>query len=186
MKDFFVLGGLFLVTAWLLFRGARRRAESALRNSPVEVQSEPRSQEMSDTSRLRELEVRLHEYGREVEAHMQTRIAVLDRLLREADREIIRLTRLLERQRIESAVAEAPAGSSAAEGSGGPDILLLPGARPGRERRHPADTPLTPAQRQMLRHLAEAGYSPEQLAGLLSRPLATIRAALAEDLRDAA
>ena len=37
------------------------------------------------------LEVRLHEFAREVEGRMQTRIGVLDRLIIDADREIARL-----------------------------------------------------------------------------------------------
>src|SRR5579872_5652177 len=41
------------------------------------------------------LEVRLFDFAREVEGRMQTRIAVLDRLIVDADREILRLQDLL-------------------------------------------------------------------------------------------
>jgi hypothetical protein len=41
------------------------------------------------------LEIRLHDFAREVEGRMLTRIAVLDRLIVDADREIVRLNEVL-------------------------------------------------------------------------------------------
>ncbi|MEX0716996.1 MAG: hypothetical protein WD066_10425 [Planctomycetaceae bacterium] len=202
MAHFIFLGGLLLVTAWLLHRGARRRGESVRRDLPAEVRAELRANERSDTGRLRQLEIRLHEYGREVEARMETRLAVLDRLLREADREIVRLTGLLERRQSEVAPPER-SGQEALVAvrqvdRTAPDIIVMPASTPPRisaedERGENAGDasrdeiiPLTAAQRVMLGHLADAGYCPAELATLLARPLPAIEAALREQRRAAA
>jgi hypothetical protein len=51
--------------------------------------------ESSAEAVVEKLEVRIFDFAREVEARMQTRIAVLDRLIIDADREILRLQDLL-------------------------------------------------------------------------------------------
>jgi hypothetical protein len=52
--------------------------------------------ENSAEAAVEKLEVRIFDFAREVEARLQTRIAVLDRLIVDADREILRLQDLLE------------------------------------------------------------------------------------------
>jgi len=61
----------------------------------AEVRREMLASEQTVTGRMEKLEVRLHDYGREVEGRIETRIAVLNQLLIEADREIKRLRLLL-------------------------------------------------------------------------------------------
>ncbi len=51
--------------------------------------------EASAEAAVEKLEVRLFDFAREVEARMQTRMTVLDRLIVDADREILRLQDLL-------------------------------------------------------------------------------------------
>ncbi|MEX0704208.1 MAG: hypothetical protein WD069_19065 [Planctomycetales bacterium] len=183
MSHLVPLGILFLVTAWLLGRGWRRGRDSARRDLPTEVRSELRARETSEAAHVRKMEIRLHDYGREIEARAQTRLAALDRLVREADREIVRLTRLLELRRGDAPPAAAPRSAPGREASG-PDILALPSAA-ARDRAAEPEA-LTAAERQMLLHLEEAGYSPAELARLLARPLPAIHAALAPERRDAA
>lgn len=191
MSHLIVLGGLSLVTAWLLHRGARRRGAAAQRDLPAEVRAEVRANERSSAGRLGEMEIRLHEYGREVEARMETRLAVLDRLLREADREIVRLTRLLERRRLDPAhpsrSAEVPLTLPEAMP---PDILLLPSSEPRHDARQGIEVDggdaLTASQRTMLRHLSDAGYGLAELATLIGRSIQAVEAALREERRTAA
>ncbi len=58
----------------------QKRREDAVRESV-----EPHIQA---NKHIRELELRLYDFGREVEGRMETRLAVLDQLISEADREI--------------------------------------------------------------------------------------------------
>jgi hypothetical protein len=48
---------------------------------------------------VEQLEVRLYDFAREVEGRMHTKIAILDRLIVSADREIIRLEQVLSESR---------------------------------------------------------------------------------------
>jgi hypothetical protein len=55
------------------------------------------------------LEVRLFDFAREIEGRMQTKIAVLDRLIVDADREIIRLEQVLaESRRLGAGLTRGP------------------------------------------------------------------------------
>ncbi len=87
------------------------------------------------------LEVRLHDFAREVEGRMLTRIAVLDRLIVDADREIVRLKELLaatngERSSVRVAQGSTAGSASSATGSDAgsprqPDtVVTLPAAIP--------------------------------------------------------
>jgi hypothetical protein len=67
------------------------------------------------------LEVRLHDFAREVEGRMLTRIAVLDRLIVDADREIVRLKDLLaatQAERSPNPIAHASTCESAVTAAG--------------------------------------------------------------------
>jgi hypothetical protein len=57
------------------------------------------SLELSASAVVEKLEVRLYDFAREVEGRLQTKIAVLDRLIVDADREIIRLESVLAESR---------------------------------------------------------------------------------------
>ena len=91
-----VLLGLSLLTVgFVLWRGFARGRRSRGRDLTAEVRREMLASEQTVTGRMEKLEVRLHDYGREVEGRIETRIAVLNQLLIEADREIKRLRSLL-------------------------------------------------------------------------------------------
>ncbi|HEY3965115.1 MAG TPA: hypothetical protein VGM05_11240 [Planctomycetaceae bacterium] len=65
--------------------------------------------ELSGAAVVEKLEVRLYDFAREVEGRMQTKIAVLDRLIVDADREILRLEQVLaESRRTGSPVSGTP------------------------------------------------------------------------------
>jgi hypothetical protein len=65
------------------------------RSEPAATQDDFEAAEKGAVHATEMLEVRLHEFARDVEGRMLTRMAVLDRLIVDADREIVRLKELL-------------------------------------------------------------------------------------------
>lgn len=104
-----LLGMAMLVIAFVLRRSGVKRAKiSAKRDVASEVRQQFDTAEKAGRTQFERFELRLHEYGREVDAMAETRIATLRRLLLEADETIARLQAIL------------PADESAADcGDGG-------------------------------------------------------------------
>eukprot|EP00913_Durusdinium_trenchii_P035300 g33030.t1 len=86
-----VLGMAILFVAFLLRRNAVRGRKSQNRDIVGEVREEFLQQEKQGASKLEKLELRLYDYSREVEARIETRIALLDQLVVAADAETTRL-----------------------------------------------------------------------------------------------
>jgi hypothetical protein len=85
-----VVAFIFLMRrTFLRPRGLRGRGQSPPDKTDVQ------SAQLSAETVVEKLEVRLFDFAREVEGRMQSRIAVLDRLIVDADREILRLQDLL-------------------------------------------------------------------------------------------
>lgn len=100
--------------------------------------------------RVANLEVRLHDFSREVEARLEKRAVQLDALVAAADREIVRLTDLL-------------SARSSTKDSRGPDISHHSASSA------PAGNHLA-AQEQMICRLHEAGYNVSEIAHMVGRP----------------
>ena len=94
-----LLGLSILLAAFLLRRTIVLSRRSRNQDTGAEARQQMLSAEQSGSSIIRDLELRLHDYGREIEGRMQTRIAVLDQLVLDADREIERLRKLLAESR---------------------------------------------------------------------------------------
>jgi hypothetical protein len=115
--------------------------------------------------RIAHLEVRLHDFAREVEARMETRALQLDSLVVAGDREIIRLSTLLNqmsdslgtRQPDVTHFDDAP---RAAAGT----TQVAPPSRSGTPAVSPA---VSPAQAEMAIHLDEAGYTVSEIAHIV-------------------
>lgn len=75
----------------LLLRIAKPRGRESMSRDSAETETA----EAGALGATEMLELRLFDFAREVEGRMQTRIAVLDRLIIDADREILRLQELL-------------------------------------------------------------------------------------------
>jgi hypothetical protein len=109
--------------------------------------------------RIAMLEVRLHDFAREVEARLETRALQLDQLVLEADREITRLTDLL---------GAVPGGRLART----PDLVRFADAAAGAELPRPTHSS-TSSERsiasaiQTVGHLRDAGYSVPEIAHLV-------------------
>ena len=67
-----LLGLAILVIGFLLWRSFTLGKKSRERDPAAEVRAEMRAAEWSAESEVRKLEIRLHNYGREVEGRVQT------------------------------------------------------------------------------------------------------------------
>jgi len=91
-----ILLGLSLLTVgFVLWRGFARGRRSRGRDLPAEIRREMLDSEQTVSGRIEKLEVRLHDYHREVEGRIETRVALLNQLLIDADNEIQRLRELI-------------------------------------------------------------------------------------------
>jgi DNA-binding CsgD family transcriptional regulator len=94
-----LLGVAIAAMGYALLQGSRRRQRLHRQDPLQEALSEMRVVESSARGIVQELEVRAYDYSREVEARIDNRLAVLDRLILDADREIERLQALLAESR---------------------------------------------------------------------------------------
>jgi len=101
-----LLGGMLLLGLFLFRRTVKRIQISQSRNPLAEVQREVRQQEQAQRNSLHQQEVRLHEFSREVEGRIQTRIATLEQMIQQADDTIQRLESVL------AALEHTPAAST--------------------------------------------------------------------------
>lgn len=93
-----LLGMALLGVAFVLRRsGVKRAKQSTKRDLLAEVRGEADNTDKAGRSQLRELELRLHDYGREIDALAQTRIAMLRELIEAADCSAEELRELLDR-----------------------------------------------------------------------------------------
>ncbi len=89
------LGLILLATGFMLWRSSSTRQRIARQDPLRELQQERREREQSPESLIHEMEVRLLDFGREVEGRVETTLTVLDRLIIDAEQEIHRLEDLL-------------------------------------------------------------------------------------------
>ena len=90
-----IAGLLFVAVVFVLLRTVLRKKSSRATGRRSEARENAEEAELGAAARAEMLEVRLFDFAREVEARMQTQIAVLDRLIVEADSEIVRLKEVL-------------------------------------------------------------------------------------------
>jgi hypothetical protein len=124
--------------------------------------------------RIGQLEVRLHDFAREVEARMETRALQLDSLVVAGDREIVRLSTILNQLHLNE-------GSSSRQ----PDVMhfesnpLTSTGAAAATRSAQAGAATVPApQAEMAGHLNEAGYSVSEIAHIIGQPAEVIKSLL--------
>ncbi len=110
--------------------------------------------------RIAHLEVRLHDFAREVEARLETRALQLDSLVVAGDREIVRLSTILNQ-------LELADGGSTRQ----PDVTHYAEPRPkiATAAQSSPEKNVPPAQVEMVGHLNEAGYSVDEIAQIIGR-----------------
>lgn len=172
-----VLGLLVLTVAFVLRRGVALRKRSPGKMTQNGKTPDERASDRSAQRRLNELEVRLYDFSREVEGRMHTQMATLDRLIADADREIERLRALL---------AESRSKQGPDVGRRRPDIVAFPPDADdhppdtGYEALRPGDAQET-ADRRVIVHLHEAGYSLSEIATLTDSSPERVRGVLQEE-----
>lgn len=166
--QFIVLGVVLVVVAVMLRRGAVRGKQVRNRDPLREVHEDFRKAEASYSAQLGQMEIRLHDFAREVEGRIQTRLALLDRLIVDADREIIRLQELLPQARQTRSVSRnlaLPGGDIIAP------LAPTPNAPPTLAVSPP---PSASDGLPSLDALADAGHTAEEIAARLALPLARV------------
>ncbi len=91
--------GMMIWSGMLLKSAAGKSKQSRNRDVSKELKAELRKKQRSAESQIHQLEVRLHDYDRDVAARVETTMTMLDQLILEADQEIVRLETLLEHRR---------------------------------------------------------------------------------------
>jgi len=124
-----IVFGLAVVIFVFLMRRTFLRLGGSFKHQPERPPADaPPSVHRSIEAVAEQLEVRLFDFARDVEGRIQTRIAVLDRLIVDADREILRLQDLLAATNTTGTTAPEghSLGSPATGGTSGrqPDVIV--------------------------------------------------------------
>jgi hypothetical protein len=154
--QFVVLGLLILVIGFVLRRSAMLNRRSQARDPAAEVRSEIHNAERAAGNWIHSLEVRMHDYSREVEGRIETNLTRLDQLIVASDREIERLSQLIE------------------ESSGRkPELSQTPDTE---------KSELSEGQQQrfMIVRLRDSGFEHDEIAGIAKCSVNTVRSVLCE------
>ena len=111
--QYMLLGVAILILGFSLRGGSRNSRRIAGRNPMQEMRAEVREAEASYVSLIRKMEIKLHDYAREVDGQTSNRIAILNHMISEADRDIAQLRALLAESQAASG-ANAPAAQESA------------------------------------------------------------------------
>ncbi|MGZ0166574.1 MAG: hypothetical protein ACKVII_21835 [Planctomycetales bacterium] len=159
----FVLVLFVLAFGFTMRRAAHRRWRSR-KYDPISVATkELATRAATSDAQLSKHEVELHDIARVAEAKLQTKLAVMDEMVVQADREIERLESLLEE------IRDVPTPRLA-------EFRDVANAEDGTESFD--NSPVEPDQ--FIRLLRQSGYNPEEIANATKRPVADIRRILGE------
>jgi hypothetical protein len=145
LLEWVLLGTILACGGGVLWRTFSRPATGSLAH--LETEYSERAEARAE-GRIGHLEVRLHDFAREVEARMETRAVQLDRLVVAADQEIIRLSGLLNKTPDRGAARQ-------------PDVTQFGAA--------PNGSQISPAQAEMIGHLDEAGYTVAEISHIVGQ-----------------
>ncbi len=132
---------------------------------------------------LQKMEVRMYDYSRDVEARIGTQLAVLDRLMNEAQRETDRLEELLELTQQRKRQFELSSDADCEFGSDDDRrIISLPHALPqdrkaeavSDRKNEPLPFHFSVEQRQIIVYLRQAGFRPDEIARCMERTVSEI------------
>jgi len=162
-----LIGLTMLVIAFLVRRSVTLHKRTSGRDVAGEVRRDMLAAEKTVASRIAKLEVRLHDYDRDVNGRIQTKLAMLDRLIEEADQEIDKLSGLLNSDQLRSAIRSHASGKTIDRLGSDSDTSIQP---------------LSAEQRRMIVHVWNAGYAAEEIATLISRSADEIRQVLDDEI----
>ena len=155
-QQMIILGLLILVTGFVLRRSAMLNKRSRARDPAAEVRTEVRNAERAAGNWIHNLEVRMHDYSREVEGRIETNLARLDQLIVAADSECDRLSQLIQ----ESSGRKPELSQS--PGTGNPEL-----SESGQKR-------------FMIVRLRDSGFEHHEIAGIANCSVDTVRSVLSE------
>jgi hypothetical protein len=159
----FVLVLFVLAFGFTMRRAAHRRWRSRKYDPISAATKELATRSATSDAQLAKHEVELHDIARVAEAKLQTKLAVMDEMVVQADREIERLESLLEE------IRDVPTPRLA-------EFRDVANAEDGTESFD--NSPVEPDQ--FIRLLRQSGYNPEEIANATKRPVADIRRILGE------
>ena len=90
-----LIGGMTFVIGFVLLRSSSMRHRIAKQDPLKQMHQEIEARASTPESLIHDMEIRLFDYGREVEGRIETTLSVLDRLIIDADQEIGRLETIL-------------------------------------------------------------------------------------------
>lgn len=164
LLEWVLLGTILACGGGVLWRMFGSGAASKT-GAPGDTEDNERAQARAE-ARIAHLEVRLHDFAREVEARMETRSLQLDSLVVAGDREILRLSALLNQ------FQHSDGGSTVQNADGRqPDVTHYAEPRPKAATavQGAPEKNVSPAQAEMVVHLNEAGYSVAEIAQIIGR-----------------
>lgn len=154
-----------LLFGFTIRRAAHRRWRGHRYNLLDEASKELATRLATSDAQLTQHQVELHDIARATEAKLQTKLAVMDEMVIQADREIERLESLLEE------IRDVPTPRLAE--------FRTEAQLSADDRTESFDnSPVEPDQ--FIRLLRQSGYNPEEIANATKRPLADIRRILGE------
>ena len=159
----FVLVLFVLAFGFTMRRNAHRRWRGRKFDPIGNATKELATRSATSDAQLAKHEVELHDIARVAEAKLQTKLAVMDEMVLQADREIERLESLLDE------IRDVPTPRLA-------EFRDVAQAEDGTESFD--NSPVEPDQ--FIRLLRQSGYNPEEIANATKRPVADIRRILGE------
>jgi hypothetical protein len=159
----FVLVLFVLAFGFTMRRNAHRRWRGRKFDPIDKATKELATRTATSDAQLSKHEVELHDIARVAEAKLQTKLAVMDEMVLQADREIERLESLLDE------IRDVPT----------PRLAEFRDETPAEDGSESFDnSPVEPDQ--FIRLLRQSGYNPEEIANATKRPVADIRRILGE------
>ncbi|MFN0195588.1 MAG: hypothetical protein ACKVT0_02510 [Planctomycetaceae bacterium] len=179
-----VIGILLLALAALVYWRSKGRSPTSAGIEPSVTGSEYNVSTLKvHQQALQKMEVRMYDYSREVEARIGTQLAVLDRLMNEAQRETDRLEELLELTQQRKRQFELPSDADREfDLDGERRILSLPHASTHNRKAEPVGDPksepspihFSVEQKQIIVYLRHAGFRPDEIARCMERTVSEI------------
>lgn len=155
-----ILGGLLMLVVAFMLRRSFTQSKASSRRDPLrEAREEIRAAETSYASAINKQEIKLHDYSREVEGRIESRITLLNRLLIEADHKIAQLEAFAEKSSSWEPRQDIPFSADNAEAQ----VAAEESEKSSRDGQ------------QKIHRLADGGMSVEQIAAETSEPVSHIR-----------
>jgi hypothetical protein len=164
LLEWVLLATILACGSGVLWRTLKRGSADA--NALGVTEENERAQARAE-DRIAHLEVRLHDFAREVEARLETRALQLDSLVVAGDREIVRLSAILNQMSDSLSTRQ-------------PDVTLFdkPHDQPAASRPNSVGSNVSAAQVEMVGHLDEAGYNVTEIAHIIGHEPEVVRSLL--------